>query len=168
MLRILKPQKNVCVDNYHLKVHAKTVMPSVQVDSSPLPSPSFMSSLISFFFPNLISSHLLLLHTCILITSSNSNLLCCKLIHDCISPLKIFIYALAFHSTAFLNRSRKRRSWKVKFISTVITCQPCINGLMETYELGGRELLENGIAHTNSNGRWVVYGYRNYSNSTYV
>ena len=38
------------------------------------------------------------------------------------------------------------------FVSIVITCQTCVNGLVQTYELGGKELLENGIAHTIDSG----------------
>ena len=38
------------------------------------------------------------------------------------------------------------------FVVIVITCQPCVNGLVQTYELGGRGLLENGIAHTIESG----------------
>ena len=40
----------------------------------------------------------------------------------------------------------------MKFVSIVITCQSCVNGLVQTYELGGRGLLENGIAHTIDSG----------------
>ena len=134
----------------------KTLIPSIQVDTSTshlfYVSPYFLSLPLFDLFP---PSPVICWH--ILITSSNSNLLCCKLVHV-FSHLKFVIYPLAFHSTAFLNRNGKRRSWKVKFVSIVITCQPCINGLVQTYELGGRGLLENGIAHINSNGCWVVCG----------
>ena len=89
----------------HAKFDKDSVMPSLQVGTSPLPSPCCMSSFL-YPFSDLITAS----PSCYMLTYTK---------HLIKFHLKIFIYPPAFHSTAFLNRKWKRRRWKVKFVSIV-------------------------------------------------
>ena len=120
----LQLQIEVCVCMLIISVHAKfnkDCYTTIQVDTSPLPSPCCMSSFL-YPFSDLITAS----PSCYMLTYTK---------HLIKFALKIFIYPPAFHSTPFVNRNGKRRSWKVKFVSIVITCQPCSNGLVQLCSL---------------------------------